>query len=61
MSKYKISYTFEDSGSLNSIFIKVLLKEIRHIFIKGKKGVSLSHTYVALDEGGNYYTFKEHK
>ena len=37
MSKYKISYTFEDSGSLNSIFIKVLLKEIRHIFIKGKK------------------------
>ena len=61
MSKYKISYTFEDGSSLNNIFIKVLIKEMRHIFIRRKKGVSLSYTYVALNEGGSNYTFKEHR
>ena len=31
MSKYKISFTFDEHDSLNDIFIKVLLREISNL------------------------------
>ena len=60
MSKYKISFTFDDNNSLNDIFIKVLLREISNLK-KVKNNVSLSCTYTSLNEGGNDYTFREYE
>ena len=51
MSKYKISFTFDEHDSLNDIFIKVLLREINNLK-KIKNGVSLSCAYTSLNEGG---------
>ena len=59
MSKYKISFTFDEHDSLNDIFIKVLLREISNLK-KVKNVVSLSCTYTSLNEGGNDYTFREY-
>ena len=60
MAKYNISFTFEDNNSLNDIFIKVLLREISNLK-KNKNSVSLSCTYISLNEGGNDYTFREYE
>ena len=60
MSKYKISFTFDEHDSLNDIFIKVLLREISNLK-KNKNSVSLSCTYTSLNEGGNDYTFREYE
>ena len=60
MSKYKISFTFDEHDSLNDIFIKVLLREINNLK-KNKNSVSLSCTYTSLNEGGNDYTFREYE
>ena len=60
MSKYKISFTFDEHDSLNDIFIKVLLREISNLK-KNKNSVSLSCTYTSLNEGGNEYTFREYE
>lgn len=58
--KYKINITFDDSNSLDDIFIKVLIKEINKILKNEKKGVSLPYTDVSLNEGGSNYTIREH-
>lgn len=60
MSKYKISFTFDEHDSLNDIFIKVLLREISNLK-KVKNNVLLSCTYTSLNEGGNDYTFREYE
>ena len=60
MSKYNISFTFDDNNSLNDIFIRVLLREISNLK-KNKNSVSLSCTYTSLNEGGNDYTFREYE
>ena len=60
MSKYKISFTFDEHDSLNDIFIRVLLREISNLK-KNKNSVSLSCTYTSLNEGGNDYTFREYE
>lgn len=60
MSKYNISFTFDDNNSLNDIFIRVLLREISNLK-KNKNSVSLSCTYTSLNEGGNNYTFREYE
>ena len=60
MTKYNISFTFNDSNTLNDIFIKVLLREISNLK-KNKNSVSLSCTYTSLNEGGNDYTFREYE
>ena len=52
MEKYKISFTFDNSNSLNDIFIKVLLKEIKMILRKESIGVSSSYTNLSLAKGG---------
>ena len=58
MSKYKISFTFDEHDSLNDIFVKVLLREVNNLK-NIKNVVSLSCTYTSLNEGGNDYTFRE--
>jgi hypothetical protein len=60
MSKYKISFTFDEHDSLNDIFIKVLLREVNNLK-NIKNVVSLSCTYTSLNEGGNDYTFREYE
>ena len=59
MSKYKISFTFDEHDSLNDIFVKVLLREVNNLK-NIKNVVSLSCTYTSLNEGGNDYTFREY-
>ena len=60
MTKYNISFTFDDNNSLNDIFIRVLLREISNLK-KNKNSVSSSCTYTSLNEGGNDYTFREYE
>lgn len=60
MSKYKISFSFDEHDSLNDIFIKVLLREVNNLK-NIKNVVSLSCTYTSLNEGGNDYTFREYE
>ena len=60
MSKYKISFTFDEHDSLNDIFVKVLLREVNNLK-NNKNVVSLSCTYTSLNEGGNDYTFREYE
>ncbi len=60
MSKYKISFTFDEHDSLNDIFVKVLLREVNNLK-NIKNVVSLSCTYTSLNEGGNDYTFREYE
>ena len=60
MNKYEINFTF-GSDSINDVFSKVLFREIKDILKKFKNGVSLSCTYIALNEGGNDYTFREYE
>ena len=50
MSKYKISFTFDEHDSLNDIFVKVLLREVNNL-----KNIK------SLNEGGNDYTFREYE
>ena len=60
MSKYKISFTFDEHDSLNDIFVKVLLREVNNLK-NIKNVVSLSCTYTSLNEEGNDYTFREYE
>ena len=60
MSKYKISFTFDEHDSLNDIFVKVLLREVNNLK-NIKNVVSLSCPYTSLNEGGNDYTFREYE
>lgn len=52
MEKYNISFAFDNTNSLNDIFIKVLLKEIKMILRKESIVVSSSYTNLSLDKGG---------
>lgn len=62
MKKYKISFTFESSNSLNDIFIKVLLKELKMILKNKDNIVSSSCTDLSLNnKGGMNNIFREFK
>ena len=61
MEKYKISFTFGSSNSLNDIFIKVLLKELKMILKNKDNIVSSSCTDLSLNKGGMNNIFREHE
>ena len=60
MSKYKISFTFDENDSLNDIFIKIILRKINNLK-RTHNGVLLSCRDTSLNEGGNDYTFREYE
>ena len=62
MEKYKVSFTFNNYDSLNDIFIKVLLKELKMILKNKDNIVSSFCTDLSLNnKGGMNNIFREHE